>query len=126
MIPDILNSIIIKCNARSTVHSAHRCVLTRFFEKIFLAGDLKFEIPEDSYSPKKQVRSDRILGLHLKSKLIYMQLTHSTSLKKSPSIPPLRKVGMSAIVLINSFSKQKKKILLKRVTVIEEWCNAVP
>ena len=70
MIPDILNSIIIKCNARSTVHSAHRCVLTRFFEKIFLAGDLKFEIPEDSYSPKKQVCSDRILGLHLKSKLI--------------------------------------------------------
>ena len=71
MIPDILNSIIIKCNARSTVHSAHRCVLTRFFEKIFLAGDLKFEIPEDSYSPKKQERSDRILGLDLKSKLIY-------------------------------------------------------
>ena len=70
MIPDILNSIIIKCNARSTVHSAHRCVLTRFFEKIFLAGDLKFEIPGYSFRPKNQVRSDRILGLHLKSKLI--------------------------------------------------------
>ena len=66
MIPDILNSIIIKCNARSTVHSAHRCVLTRFFEKKFLAGDSKIGIAGDSYNPKNQVLSENDNFFHWK------------------------------------------------------------